>query len=136
MPDEIVECVVAVLVDHGAVLLGKRHPARESYPGVWDIIGGHVESGEGLERALEREVREELGVDALEYTYIETVRGPNIAYHAYRIARWDGTPTNTALDEHTEIRWYGADELPSGAELASREYRDRIASWCEDLPAG
>ena len=44
------------------VLLGLRSPAKNVWPGYWDIIGGHVEDGESLDDALIREVQEEVGV--------------------------------------------------------------------------
>jgi 8-oxo-dGTP pyrophosphatase MutT (NUDIX family) len=34
---------------------------RRVLPGTWDIVGGHVESGETLQQALAREVKEETG---------------------------------------------------------------------------
>ncbi len=39
------------------------------FPGHWDLIGGHVEDGETPERALVREVKEELDIDLKEYTF-------------------------------------------------------------------
>lgn len=46
--------------DH--VLLCHRHPQRRWYPNVWDLPGGHVEPHEDPRDALERELREELGI--------------------------------------------------------------------------
>ena len=43
------------------ILLAKR--AREPKKGQWDVVGGFVEVGESLEKALQREVKEELGVE-------------------------------------------------------------------------
>ena len=37
------------------------------FPNHWDLIGGHVEEGETPEKALVREVKEELDIDLLEY---------------------------------------------------------------------
>ena len=51
-------CVGAVLVRYPAardddsprVLLGKRAAKRAFYPGVWDVLGGHLEAGRPLSR--------------------------------------------------------------------------------------
>jgi 8-oxo-dGTP pyrophosphatase MutT (NUDIX family) len=57
------ECVVGGLIVHGRnrVFVQKRSPDRQLYPGCWDIPGGHVEAGETMYRALEREIEEETG---------------------------------------------------------------------------
>ncbi len=55
----------AVVVRDGRVLLGRRAASRALAPGVWDVVGGHVERGESARRALRRELREELGIDAV-----------------------------------------------------------------------
>lgn len=34
------------------VLLGRREAGRAFYPGVWDVLGGHLEPGETTEQAL------------------------------------------------------------------------------------
>ena len=31
--------------------------------------------------------------------------------HVYAVASWEGEPVNTAPEEHTEMRWFGAGEL-------------------------
>ena len=50
----------------GDVLFQKRAATKESYPDKWDVsAAGHVESGESSIDAAIKELREELGVDAL-----------------------------------------------------------------------
>ena len=39
----------------------RRSPTRRVLPGIWDIVGGHLEAGESLEQALAREIEEETG---------------------------------------------------------------------------
>jgi nucleoside triphosphatase len=55
--------VAVVTDDTGRVLLCRMAPDRGVFPGQWALPGGGVEPGEGIEAALRREVREELGID-------------------------------------------------------------------------
>ena len=61
MPD----IVNAVLLKRRNVLLARRSPTRRAYADRWSFPGGHVETGENLEQALRRELREEIGVAPL-----------------------------------------------------------------------
>jgi isopentenyldiphosphate isomerase len=48
----------------GWVLLQRRSPGKENWPGFWDIsAAGHVAAGETALDAIVREAREELGLD-------------------------------------------------------------------------
>lgn len=53
--------VGAVIFDHGRVLLIER--GQEPLKGWWTLPGGLVETGERLDHALRREVREETGLE-------------------------------------------------------------------------
>jgi len=53
--------VGGVAVHHGALLLVRR--ATDPQAGRWTVPGGHVEPGEDLARAVERETREETGLE-------------------------------------------------------------------------
>jgi RimJ/RimL family protein N-acetyltransferase/8-oxo-dGTP pyrophosphatase MutT (NUDIX family) len=57
-----VDCVGALIRDEQhRVYLQRRTPGRRLLPGIWDIVGGHLEPGETPEQALAREVEEETG---------------------------------------------------------------------------
>ena len=59
--------VVPIVRDeHRRILLCKMPPDRGVFPNKWGLPGGGVEPGEQMYQALEREVREELGVSLLE----------------------------------------------------------------------
>jgi 8-oxo-dGTP diphosphatase len=51
-----------VLVHTGRVLVLKRKPDDDTYPGLWDCLGGHFENGESAEACMTREAREESGL--------------------------------------------------------------------------
>lgn len=56
---------VAVTNSDGQLLVHRRSPDKDVWPGWWDLaVGGVVAPGESFEDAARREVREELGVDA------------------------------------------------------------------------
>ncbi|MBN1308375.1 MAG: NUDIX domain-containing protein [Chitinispirillaceae bacterium] len=47
----------------GALLLQKRSPFKETFPGLWDIsAAGHISAGDSSRETAVRELREELGI--------------------------------------------------------------------------
>jgi 8-oxo-dGTP diphosphatase len=112
------EIVTGALVRDGRVLLVHRSPDRRAYPDVWDLPGGHVDPGETPLAALAREMHEELGVriatgSAVRLCRLEAGRADDpIRLTAWLVGRWQGTPANTAPEEHDDIGWFRAQQLP------------------------
>lgn len=52
----------AVIRKEGRILLIRRSQRSRFDPGLWELPGGKIDSGENLVEALEREVREETGL--------------------------------------------------------------------------
>ena len=53
-----------VFNSRGELYLQKRPEWKDIQPGKWDTaVGGHVDLGESVEQALQREAREELGIE-------------------------------------------------------------------------
>src|SRR6185437_15979901 len=65
IPDVLLDAnwvVGAVIFDgEGRAFAQRRSYDRKLFPGCWDVVGGHVETGEGLLIALARELHEETG---------------------------------------------------------------------------
>ncbi len=103
---------VAALVRDGKVLLGHRHPLRRWYPGCWDLIGGHVETGESPEQALRRECREEIAVELVKIRPVPIdLADPGLETHAFLVTDWRGTPVNAAPEEHDALDWFSLSDL-------------------------
>ncbi len=117
--DSAATCVAGAVIKDGRVLLVHRSPSRRFYPDVWDLFGGHVEEDERLEEALSREAREELGIEVLALRWLGQVYDPvePAVVHVYAVSSWEGEPVNAAPEEHTEVRWFGAGELPESEGL-------------------
>ncbi|MEM8976100.1 MAG: NUDIX hydrolase [Pseudomonadota bacterium] len=123
-----IECVGGLIIFHDKILLGLRALDSELYPGVWDVFGGHVESGETLEEALSRECREELDITPKNISCIGTFLEPdpqrngNRRYHFFKITSWSGPGPRLCGLEHSEIQWYNLDDALR-LKLAAPEYR-------------
>ena len=125
------EIVIAagLLCYQGRLLLGKRSVRRTAYPGVWDLPGGHVEAGETAEQALVRELREELGVTAIQWREWVVLRAPamgdeaahTLRVHLFLVTQWDGKPRNLLPDEHDAVAWFTVDDAAT-LTLAHADY--------------
>ncbi|MBC8006731.1 MAG: Nudix family hydrolase [Prolixibacteraceae bacterium] len=96
MKQSVVDVAVAVVEhDDGRFLLAQR-PIGKVYEGYWEFPGGKVEPGEPIAHALNRELREELGMDVeLAYPWITRVYAyphATVRLHFYRVVRWRGEP--------------------------------------------
>ena len=113
---EVARCVAGALIRAGKGLLVKRSPYARHHPNVWDLIGGHVQDSESLKDALRREALEEVEVevDIESLRPLGTIHDPvePAVISVFVVSRWRGKPVNAAPEEHTEIGWFSADELP------------------------
>lgn len=106
-------CVGALLVRNGEVLLGLRSGECAWLPGAWDMFGGHVEAGESEEDALRRELAEELGIEPTELRSLRTIAAEHPdpwRLRVFAVTAWHGEPRNLQTREHAEIRWCSLDE--------------------------
>ena len=97
----------ALTNENGEILLQKR-PANVQMGGLWEFPGGKVDEGESPEKALARELEEELGiqVDPLHLAPVTFASEPlgdrNLVLLLYRCVHWRGTPMPLYA---SEIQW-------------------------------
>jgi len=118
--------VAAALVDADGRLLVQKRPEGKAMAGLWEFPGGKVESGESPERALIRELREELGIDVEQACLApacfasEPLGDRHLILLVYVCRKWRGTPQAI---EAPAIRWvrpvdlYGLEMPPADRPL-------------------
>jgi 8-oxo-dGTP diphosphatase len=107
-PLPIVLVAAVALVDRdGRVLLARRPPGK-MMAGLWEFPGGKVHEGESPERALIRELKEELGIDTSE-SCLAPLTFASHAYETFHLLmplyvcrRWHGIPLPR---EGQELTW-------------------------------
>lgn len=122
------QVVAAMLVRGDAVLLCHRSTDRQWYPDTWDLPGGHIEPNETAQKALVRELREELGITLIEplghHSFSRTTE--EFELQVWITSQWTSSPSNCAPHEHDEIGWFTAEDVLS-LQLADPGYCSWIA---------
>jgi 8-oxo-dGTP pyrophosphatase MutT (NUDIX family) len=109
-----------ILNRRGEAFAQKRSPNRRFFPGTWDVVGGHVEPGEGLMEALAREIREETGWRlrrVRRFLGVVTWSGDDgggLRHEADYVVEVAGDLDRPALEweKHTAYGWFGSADLP------------------------
>ncbi len=108
----MIDVVCGVIEDESGRFLACLRPAGKHLGGFWEFPGGKVDAGESWEKALARELLEELGVDVevgaalapVVWSYSERT----IRLLPYRCSIVAG---ELVASEHDEVRWCSPIEL-------------------------
>lgn len=131
---EIRRTIVSALIfsNDNKILMGRKDPLKGGvYSDCWHLPGGGVDEGETLERALRREVFEEVEIDVAPYApLLLPQKGSGVSektlatgeavlcrmeFNYFRIVVSDRSASEIKLrlnDDIIETRWFGMDELP------------------------
>jgi 8-oxo-dGTP diphosphatase len=114
----------------GEFLLGKRN--IPPFKGMWGNIGGYVEWDEKVEEALEREVKEEIGLKIENYSFINCYSNPRrhpkqVITFAFLIEI--NRPVKLKIDKNelSEVAFFKYENLPKLAFDHSKIIADVIA---------
>ncbi len=103
--------VAAIIRKDDQLLLGKR-PEGSSLAGIWEFPGGKIESEETPEIALQRELKEEIGVEAeigeIKKTCSAFFGEIGILLLFFDVPFWKGEPKCL---HHEELRWVAIKDI-------------------------
>lgn len=109
---EMIEVAAGILADANGRVLLMRRLSGTHLAGLWEFPGGKIEAGEGIEQALRRELREELGIETHAFAPLISLpwRYPekSIRLHALRVTEWNGT---IHAREGHPLRWLSPDRI-------------------------
>jgi NAD+ diphosphatase len=104
--------VIVLVRDGNRCLLARK---REWAPGRYALVAGFVDNGECLEGAVEREVKEEVGIDVKDIRYVGSQNWPFPSQLMVGfVAQYAGGEVTIDQDELEDARWFPCGELPTG----------------------
>jgi 8-oxo-dGTP diphosphatase len=118
----VVDVAVGVLrASDGSVLLAERKAGKDA-AGYWELPGGQIEPGESAAEAAARELREEVGVDALELApwrvYEHDFPAKRLRLHWFHVRQWSGEAKGK---EGQRVAWVDPARPTVGPLLPSNE---------------
>jgi NAD+ diphosphatase len=100
-----------VRVEKDGKILLARHVQR--IPDIYTCLAGYVELGESLEECVQREVREEAGLEVADVRYVGSQHWPypNQLMLGFA-ARWKSGELKLQPEELADARWFDPADLP------------------------
>ena len=121
-----VGCGAAILDDQGALLLIQRR--KEPEAGAWGLPGGKIDFGEPAEKAVVREIKEELGVEieliglACFSEIIDCGDGRHWVSPIFAARIISGAPKLMEPEKHGGWDWFQLAELPDIITTPTQHY--------------
>lgn len=117
----LIHRIVRIMIENrkGQILLQHRTPTKDIYPNCWDnSVAGHVDAGEEYEQAAVRELREELGLEGLDYAEIGRYRSDE-TWNGHRFNRFsrvykikaDVVPARLEEGKIDDARWFSVEDV-------------------------
>ena len=98
---------VAIITDAEQRILITRRPLHASHGGMWEFPGGKLEKEELATTALVREIKEEVGIDAIAYNYLgevcHTYDQKFVTLLIYHVHRYQGEAAR--CEAQMDLRW-------------------------------
>jgi 8-oxo-dGTP pyrophosphatase MutT (NUDIX family) len=133
-----------VVIQDGAVLLGKRHPTNAFAPSTWHLPAGHREDMESAVTCMTREAEEETGLRIsegdLSLIHVLDLLAPGSTIPrvglSFAASHWEGEPLGREPERCTEWRWWPLDALPEPIMAYTRVALEAISRGALYTPMG
>lgn len=136
MKKKRIEIAAGIIVNEEDLIFITRRQKGSHLAGLWEFPGGKVETvnEETPERALSRELWEEVGIEALRAEPLRTLEydypDRSLTLHFFIVDRWEGQPQSC---EGQESRWLpasalSADEFPEANRPVIEDIRRRYCT--------
>jgi 8-oxo-dGTP diphosphatase len=139
--DEFRTVVKALITHKGDILIGQKEDDEDhEIGGKWHVLGGHLEKGEQVEEAMEREVKEETGLEVDVHQIVDTSTfscgdGEKDSLQIFFHCEADSRKAE-AEDDLQDLKWVEPDELVEEVhedETERLKKRDSIQNFIEKL---
>lgn len=111
---ENIKNAIAIIVnkDNKILLLKRSNEPKQWMPGKWSLVGGGLEKGESPEKAVEREIKEETGLEINKFNKRFNIQRSLDSTEYIFACRYNGDPTDITLNnENTNYGWYDISEM-------------------------
>lgn len=109
---KIVEVAVGVIKRDNTIYISKRHEKLHQ-GGLWEFPGGKREDGETIEQTLQRELKEEVGIDFIEQTPLLVIEhdygDKKVRLDVRLVEAFTGEPSH---QENQQAMWVNIQQLP------------------------
>jgi 8-oxo-dGTP diphosphatase len=139
--DEFRTVVKAFITHKGDILIGQKEEDDSHEIGSkWHVLGGHLEKGEQVEEAMEREVKEETGLEVDVHQIVDTSTfswgdGEKDSLQIFFHCETDSREAE-AKDDLQDLKWVEPDKLVDEVhegESERLEKRDSVQNFIEKL---
>ena len=119
----------------GEILLQKRTANKRRNPNKWAKTGGQVDSGESVEEAIKREVKEELGIDIPEnqLKVVEIYKGDEnskrFAYNFIFVVNYNIEDYKLQKEEVAEVKYVKIEDIETSKRKNDLNYT--FSTWKE-----
>jgi mutator protein MutT len=116
-----------IVNENGEVFLSLRGPEAKNERGLWEFPGGAVEFGETLAAALQREMREEYGIEIAVGELLDVVDHILPEEHQHWVSPTfictiiSGTPVICEPDKCAAIGWFAPEAVPAALTQITQE---------------